>query len=144
MASELETDEEITKRDYFGKMLREYHDLFMKFSRSVSGPPESPGPWEDLSAYSERRKAAAVAAHRASELQRFLDFYIFSFIKSFDATTVDEDPANFYMEREWRILGNVNFASSNVSRIILPQAYADRIRQDLPEYEGKTTYAEDC
>ena len=41
---------------------------------------------------------------------------VFSFIKFFDDSTSDDDAANVYMEREWRVLGDVNFGLANVHR----------------------------
>jgi hypothetical protein len=40
------------------------------------------------------------------------------------------------MEREWRVYGDVLFAVRDVARIILPDAYTDRFRGELPDYSG--------
>lgn len=66
-------------------------------------------------------------------LHEFLDIYVFNHIKYFDASTHDEDPTNVYMEREWRVLGHVNFALSDVHRVFLPEAFAECFRNDLPD-----------
>jgi hypothetical protein len=66
----------------------------------------------------------------------FLGFYVFGFIKFFDDAAGEEDPNNFYMEREWRVLGNVPFELSDVYRVILPERYAERFREDLPDYSA--------
>jgi len=78
---------------------------------------------------------------RVQGLKNFLDSYLFSFIKYFDDTTSDEDPANVYMEREWRVMGNVNFALSDVHRVFLPKEFAERFRTDLPQYTGQLTFS---
>jgi Putative abortive phage resistance protein AbiGi, antitoxin len=78
---------------------------------------------------------------RVKSFRDFLDLYLFSFIKYFDDSTSDEDPANVYMEREWRVLGNVNFALSDVRRVFLPEEFAERFRADLPEYTGQLTFS---
>jgi|SRR5215212_2893768 len=77
---------------------------------------------------------------KLNELQSFLDIYAFSFLKPFDDTTADEDPENFYMEREWRVFGDVRFEPNDVYRIILPPSYAERLRKDLPQYSGQVTF----
>lgn len=86
--------------------------------------------------------------HRPSDLWRkvynlnsFLNIYVFSHVKYFDDTTADEDPANVYMEREWRVLGNINFSLSAVRRVFLPEEFADRFRTDLPDYTGQLTFS---
>jgi len=53
----------------------------------------------------------------------------------------DDDPNNVYMEREWRVLGLVRLAVSDVSRITLPEEYAVRFRADMPSYCGQLTFA---
>ncbi len=75
-------------------------------------------------------------------LDFFLDMLVFSFIKFFDDSTSDEDEANVYMEREWRVLGDVNFALADVHRVFMPERYADRFRADLPNYIGQLTFSD--
>ena len=78
-----------------------------------------------------------------AQLQVYLDFQLFSFCKPFDEATSDVDPQNYYMEREWRVHGNVHFDVTNVYRIIIPQKYSTQIRQDVTEYCGQLTYSDD-
>jgi hypothetical protein len=75
-------------------------------------------------------------------LDFFLTNLVFSFIKYFDHSTSDDEAANVYMEREWRVLGDVNFALTNVHRVFLPQRYAERFRADLPNYAGQLTFSD--
>jgi hypothetical protein len=72
----------------------------------------------------------------------FLDSLVFAFIKYFDDSTSDEVEANVYMEREWRILGDVNFALADVHRVFMPDRYAERFRADLPDYKGQLTFSD--
>src|ERR1035438_5309632 len=53
----------------------------------------------------------------ASRIQRFLAFNLFAYLKFFDESKVDDDPDNYYMEREWRVLGNVQFTLEDVARV---------------------------
>jgi hypothetical protein len=75
-------------------------------------------------------------------LKFFLDLLVFSFIKYFDDSTSDEDEANVYMEREWRVLGDVNFALADVHRVFMPESYAEHFRADLPNYTRQLTFAD--
>ena len=77
---------------------------------------------------------------RVRDIRNLLAFHIFAFLKPFDASTADTDPENFYMEREWRVFGNVSFAVEDVYRVFLPPEYARRFRDDLPEYAGQLTF----
>ena len=76
-------------------------------------------------------------------MQRFFDFHIFSFIKLFDDSLPDKDPENYYMEREWRLLGNLKFSFDNVVRVILPQKFAQQFRNDIPDYVGQITFSDE-
>jgi hypothetical protein len=79
---------------------------------------------------------------RLRQIERFLGFHIFSFIKPFDSLKAETDPENFYMEREWRLLGWLQFNSTDVHRVILPESFARRFRGDMPEYFGQLSFAE--
>jgi hypothetical protein len=109
---------------FFEEMIREYHDLLDVAEEAMSG--QAPGVSRDV--------------QRLWRLRHFLDFQIFSFMRGFDDTKSDEDPANFYMEREWRMLGNLRFTISDVARILLPESYANRLRVDVPQYCSQVTF----
>jgi hypothetical protein len=75
-------------------------------------------------------------------LRYFLDILVFPFIKYFDDSTSDEAEANVYMEREWRVIGDIEFALPDVHRVFLPEHYAERFRADLPDYKGQLTFSD--
>jgi hypothetical protein len=81
-------------------------------------------------------------------LSRFEDLWwllykeVFAFVKTFDGSESVESPASYYMEREWRVAGNVSFELREVARIILPTAYVDRFRADVPDFSGKLAPSE--
>lgn len=64
------------------------------------------------------------------------------FAKVFDPRLPDDDPANYYMEREWRVHGDVAFALEEVRRVVLPEGYAPALRKDVPEYVGQVSFSE--
>jgi hypothetical protein len=66
--------------------------------------------------------------------------YVFGYVKFFDPSLSDDDPNNFYMEREWRVLGHtVRFTVGDIARLYLPPEFSNRLRSDLPEYVGPIT-----
>jgi hypothetical protein len=75
-------------------------------------------------------------------LKVFLEFTVFSHFKCFEFDYPDGHPENYYMEREWRVLGNLNFKMNDVYRVILPQEYAARFREQVPGYSGQITFAD--
>ena len=75
-------------------------------------------------------------------LEYFLDTLVLPFIKYFDDSASDEHKANVYMEREWRVIGDVKFALADVHRVFMPERYAERIRADLPNYKGQLTFSD--
>jgi hypothetical protein len=79
-------------------------------------------------------------AARSRRLFHFLLFQVFGFLKFFAAESGEADPHNFYMEREWRVLGRMTFSLDDVWRVILPAEYSPRLRMDLPNYTGQVTF----
>jgi hypothetical protein len=79
-------------------------------------------------------------AQRLHDLTLFMEFQVFSFIKFFEPGLDDSHNENFYMEREWRIVGNVQFKLIDISRVLLPQEFGHRLRADVPEYAGQVNF----
>ena len=72
-----------------------------------------------------------------------LDVRVFSYVKVFDHSVGDDNPANTYMEREWRVWGNVRFELKDVYRILVPRAYSTRLRADFAGFAGQVNFSED-
>lgn len=75
-----------------------------------------------------------VAAQRVTQ---FLDMHVLSHLKFFDPLVPDWHKDNFYMEREWRISGDLKFDLQNVRRVIISEGYGRRFRRDFPHYSGE-------
>jgi len=75
------------------------------------------------------------------ELLGFLVFHFFSFAKFYQEGLPPEHPENFYMEREWRIFGSLEFSLAEVTRIMFPKDFARRFRDDLPEFYGQINFS---
>ena len=73
---------------------------------------------------------------------QFVFCNLLGFVKCFDSSLPDDDPNNYYMEREWRVAGNVSFTLKDIHRVIFPRAYAERFRIDVPEYVGQIHFAD--
>ena len=95
---------------------------------------------EQVSAIAQALTGNQQAGRTIASLRNFLINEVFSFIKCFEAMRSFEDEANYYMEREWRVANHVNFSLDDVSRILLPAAYARRLRADLPNYAGQISF----
>ena len=122
-------EEIMGRKEYFETMIKEYHEFFRFLETKISE-------FSDAVGVSDEEK-------QLRELQRFFDFHIFSFIKLFDDSLPDKDLENYYMEREWRLLGNLKFSFDNVVRVILPQKFAQQFRNDIPDYVGQITFSDE-
>jgi hypothetical protein len=74
----------------------------------------------------------AVAVLKSTLLKDFIGF-----IKPFDSELADSDPDNYYMEREWRKLGNIRFDDSVVRTIVIARDYVEDLLKEFPQYEFK-------
>lgn len=120
--------EAVPKGRHFDEMLREYHELFSIFQKLAQKEDPSPG--------------VSGLFKRVIELQRFFDFHIFSYFKFFDHRKPDDDPENFYFEREWRIVGNVNFTVDDVKTVFFPRRYSNEFREAFPKYAGQVIFTD--
>lgn len=73
----------------------------------------------------------------------FLQYRVFSYLKCFDPMLRDEHIDNFYMEREWRVYGPVDFELPDVSRVIVPASFRERIVGAIPAIASKVSVSED-
>ncbi|MBI4799506.1 MAG: hypothetical protein HY794_12430 [Desulfarculus sp.] len=85
--------------------------------------------------------APGLSNQQVNDLLGFLVFHFFSLCKFYDAGLPADDPANYYMEREWRVFGRLDFDLQAVSRVIFPERFAKRFRDDLPEYYGEIIFS---
>jgi len=69
-----------------------------------------------------------------------IELHVWSFLKFFDSSKAEDDPDNYYMEREWRTLTNIKFRIEDVERIILPREYGRRFRAAFPSYGGQVSF----
>ncbi|MEW9799171.1 abortive infection system antitoxin AbiGi family protein [Alteromonas sp. CYL-A6] len=120
--------ETVPKGQHFDNMLREYHDLFSIFQDLAKKEDPSPG--------------VSGLFKRVIDLQSFFNFHIFSYFKFFDHRKSDDDPENFYFEREWRIVGNVNFNMEDVKTVFFPRRHSSDFREAFPKYSGQVIFTD--
>ncbi len=123
------TDEYVSLGELFDRILPDLHDLMEKL-RNYMKEAHKP------------RAGTHPDRNRLHDLRQFLDFHVFSYVKFFDDKLAEDDPENFYMEREWRVVGNVRFAMGDVARVFIPRAYGERLRQDVPGFYGQVTFVD--
>jgi hypothetical protein len=93
--------------------------------------------FQDYHALLQRNSDAPGALDLYFDLSR----HIFSFVKFFNPSLPDDHPDNFYFEREWRIVGNLDFSPNDVIRVLLPQNYSQKFREDVPQYVGQVCFS---
>lgn len=118
--------ETISKSSYFDEMLQEFHRLFSEFRTIAMQSRETP--------------SVPPLFRKITDLERFFNFHIFSYVKFFDHVLSDDHPDNFYFEREWRIVGNVPFSLDDVKTVIFPSEYAKDFRAEMPAYAGAVRF----
>lgn len=67
------------------------------------------------------------------DLFQFFSYDIFGYIVFYDHNLPDEHPENYYFEREWRIIGSLNFTLKDIKSIYIPRKYFDNFYSLFPE-----------
>ena len=86
--------------------------------------------WAFYDAYKQGRPDPETDSRQEREKQEitdlfgFLVYHFFSFVKFFQEGLPPDDDKNYYMEREWRVFGNLDFTLNDVRRVIFPQRFA--------------------
>lgn len=76
---------------------------------------------------------------RKKEFSNEFDFFLTSFFNYtvfFDHDKEGSDPDNYYMEREWRILGKLDFKIADIYRVVIPRDYLRKFNTDIADYGG--------
>jgi hypothetical protein len=97
--------------------------------------------WYFISKYLNKCETE-VESQDTMEIWKFL-INLFSHFKVWNNTLKENDPNNYYFEREWRATNNINFRLSDVRVIIIPEDYENKFELDFPEYMGKLKMVED-
>lgn len=59
-----------------------------------------------------------------------------AYVKIFDENLADNDPNNYYMEREWRSLKSVDFTLKDIQKVYLPsRIYVEKFMAAFPDYK---------
>ncbi len=119
----------ISNKEHYDQMLAKYHGFFEKVmdnKHQLTGT--------DFSTMDIMKQI--------HELQQFFDFHVFSFMKFFDHTKDEQDPDNYYFEREWRVVGNVQFDISDIQTIIIPKEYESDFRYAFPNFNGEIIHSD--
>ena len=111
--------------DYFNQEVEAIYEALFDYEERVD---------EHGSLSSEGCEGLFSSLHHSAHF--FLRYHVFSFIKCFDSSLPKNDPQNFYMEREWRVHGSIEFQLADVSLLIVPPEFRERLRRDLPGYTG--------
>ena len=71
---------------------------------------------------------------QVSALQNELEFQAFGQLKFFTAGLAENDPDNFYMEREWRVPEGLAFAMNDIERLIMPREFGPSRVLGMPAF----------
>jgi len=72
-----------------------------------------------------------------SAMDEVITQYFLAFLKPFNSELPDDDPDNYYMEREWRRFGNSPFQPNDVRHVLVAPAFVARLKNERPLYSDK-------
>lgn len=75
------------------------------------------------------------SAISAMQSMVFKDFL--AFIKPFNSELPQNDQMNYYMEREWRKYGNMQFEINDLTKVIVAVGYEERLEKDYPNLKNR-------
>jgi len=70
-------------------------------------------------------------------LRSVLGLHVLAFIKPFDADLQSDHQSSFYMEREWRLLGNLEFDAEDVQTMWVAKGFAEKAISAFPALSEK-------
>ena len=120
-----------TRAVLFNEMTASFHRSADTLLRLASTVTESDSP---------KARELAEAGNSLAQLAPYVVEYVLSYCVPFDSALDEFDGRHFYMEREWRVGGDVRFTLGDVERVLLPREYGSSFRSELPVYEGQLSF----
>ena len=120
---------------YCETMLHDMEQVWRGFREHLFDPLDTGSRSRSLGVKPTSKDEAVIAIDDAF-VQHFL-----AYIKPFNSELADNDPNNFYSEREWRKFGNLLFQPGEVIRVLAAPDYVERLKRDRPAYADKITAA---
>ena len=108
-----------TREAFFNHAAHEWIECILEKLKKLAPKPSSLLPAEN--------KLLRVDSSKLSPADNMFLWYVLGYCKFFDEELSQEDPDNFYMEREWRTIGYVEFSQDNIACVLLPPAFKDRL-----------------
>jgi hypothetical protein len=120
-----ETDELLYGRPF----LKKWIDMRAGFDHILVTPNTGGGMRTLFQEPSDEREAVFAADDLITEF--------FAYLKAFNPDLEDDNPENFYMEREWRKRGHLKFTDDDIQQVVIDLSYADRFAFDFPQLVKK-------
>jgi Putative abortive phage resistance protein AbiGi, antitoxin len=122
--------------------------LYVPYGASPGVMAQSPlieEDWNDIVKLLEQHVLATFGGHTAAppgsadamRIDEWIEFAMLAYIKFFDSTLAPADPANYYMEREWRSHSGVVFAEGDVTAVYLEPGWLDKAEAAFPALVGR-------
>jgi len=114
----------------------EYHnhkltnDLFMKLQERMSDAFRQRKSLDDVLSVARDLQEALL-------YQTVVETMIFGHLKFFDPTLPPNHVDNYYMEREWRVAGKIEFTMKDIAAIYVSPAFFDQATHDFPDLAGR-------
>jgi len=83
--------------------------------------------------------AAPRGSHDEVRIDEWIEFGILAYVKFFDPTVAPTDPANYYMEREWRSHSGVDFDQNDVTAVYVAPGWLATAEGAFPALVGRIT-----
>jgi hypothetical protein len=112
--------------------LKDIEAVHRGFRRQLGEPSNGAAPPSRPLGTEPKTPEAAIAA-----LRSVFEKDMLAFIQPFDADLQDSDVNNYYLEREWRMFGNLRFDFAAVHRVLVAPGFQGRLTRDAASYVGK-------
>lgn len=112
-------------------MLKDIESVIRGFNDHLVEPQDSEPEWSRKTGEIPGSAEDVILPLESILLREFLGF-----IKAFNSDLSDDHPDNFYLEREWRKLGNMPFNLEMVTSVTVAEGYKSEVEKYFPNLSG--------